>query len=107
MNKIRDGDLYKNVTVSDKTFELRYGYYDEKDRESKFSEPIPIYPDFKTSPVYTSGGELIVTAMQDVCENFEGDSEFDICRECSFFKIQEELFGICSCPKNHKEKHSI
>ena len=46
MREIRDGDLYKTVTVHGKTFELRYGYYEEYERESLFSEPIPIYPDF-------------------------------------------------------------
>ena len=35
---IKEGDLYKVITIYGKTFELYYGYYEEKDRYSKYNE---------------------------------------------------------------------
>ena len=36
---IKERDLYKVITIYGKTFELYYGYYEEKDRYSKYNEP--------------------------------------------------------------------
>ena len=52
----KEGDLYKEVTVADKTFKLLYGYYENFERESPFNEPMPIYPDFIKEPHYTAEG---------------------------------------------------
>ena len=98
MNKIRDGDLCKVVTVFGKTFELRYGYYDECERD--VMEPIPIYPDFKINPEYTEDGIPFVTMMQDSCECYKGEVSrtYDItCADCKYFKPGEEWFGLCTC----------
>ena len=46
MGKIREGDLFKIIKILDHTFEIKYGYYEEKDKYSKYGEPIPIFPDF-------------------------------------------------------------
>ncbi len=93
----KEGDLYKKVTVSGKTFELHYGFYEEFERE--YNDPIPIYPDLVSEPEYTDEGVPIVTGMQDPCEHYNGKFEGDSCASCSHFKSCEELFGLCTCPK--------
>ena len=52
----KEGDLYKEITISGKTFRLLYGYYENFERENPFNEPIPIYPDFIKEPQYTAEG---------------------------------------------------
>ncbi|MBQ3063252.1 MAG: hypothetical protein IJC99_00405 [Clostridia bacterium] len=101
-NRPREGDLYRIVTTFGKTFELRYGYYDDIDRDG---EPDVIYPDFTTAPIYTKKGEPFVTMMQDVCEHFKGKSKHKddtTCSECTYFHRGEEWFGICTCPKSRE-----
>ena len=102
MNKIRDGDLYKVVTVFGKTFELYYGYYDETERNSKYTEPIPIYPSFIHEPLYTNDGYPFATAMQDICPYFKGSEGEDSCLACSHFEEGEELIGKCTCANRKK-----
>lgn len=99
----KEGDLYKEVTVGGRCFSLRYGYYEDADRNSSFNEPIPIYPDFSREPVYTREGVPIVTAMQDVCVGYRGKDGADTCSDCLYFQKQEELFGLCSCSRNQKK----
>ncbi|MBQ6825765.1 MAG: hypothetical protein IJP34_03795 [Clostridia bacterium] len=97
----KEGDLYKEVTISGKTFRLLYGYYESFERESSFNDPMPIYPDFIKEPHYTAEGIPIVTAMQNVCEFYNGKKDEDSsCADCVFFQKGEELFGFCECPKN-------
>ncbi len=97
----KEGELYKEVTVSGKTFRLLYGYYESFEKESPLNEPMPIYPDFINEPHYTAEGIPIVTAMQNVCEFYSGKNDEDSsCSECSFFQKSEDLFGLCNCPKN-------
>lgn len=99
----KEGDLYKEVTISGKTFRLLYGYYENFERESPLNEPMPIYPDFTKNPHYTAEGIPIVTAMQNVCEFYYGKNDEDSsCSECSFFQKSEELFGLCNCPQNKR-----
>lgn len=100
----KEGDLYKEVTISDKTFRLLYGYYESFERESPFNDPIPIYPDFIKEPHYTAEGIPLVTAMQNVCEFYIGKNDEDIsCSDCVFFQKYEELFGLCTCSRNKRE----
>ena len=101
-NAIKEGSVYKVMSIREKTFELRYGYYDERDRSGKYNEPIPIYPDFTKYPEYTSDGLPIVTAMQDACEYYEGRIDTDSCGACAYFRKEEELFGICECEKRRQ-----
>ena len=99
----KEGDLYKEVTISGETFRLLYGYYESFERESPFNDPMPIYPDFIKNPHYTSEGVPIVTAMQNVCERYNGKNDEDSsCSDCIFFKSCEDLFGLCSCPDNNE-----
>ena len=100
----KEGELYKEVTISGITFKLLYGYYENFERESPFNEPIPIYPDFIKEPHYTAEGIPIATAMQNVCEFYNGKNDEDSsCSECVFFQKYEELFGLCNCPRNKRE----
>jgi len=99
----KEGDLYKEVTICGKTFRLQYGYYESFERESIFNEPIPIYPNFLEEPDYTCEGIPIVTAMQNVCEYYNGKNDEDSsCSDCIFFERYEELFGLCNCPQNNR-----
>jgi len=100
MNKIRDGDLFKTVTVFGKSFELRYGYYAEY--EKKHGLPVPIYPDFKEKPEYTEDGNPFVTQMQEQCPH--GSSKFSegYCVDCPHYCHGDDLIGICLCEKNKK-----
>ena len=100
-----EGDLYRSVTAFGKTFELRYGYYEECDRRSPLCKPIVIYPDFLEEPVYTDDGNPFVTMMQDACKSYRGEAKRTpdtTCAECKYFRRGEELLGLCVCPRNQK-----
>lgn len=97
----KEGDLYKEITICGKTFQLLYGYYENFEREGPFNEPMPIYPDFIRQPHYTAEGIPIITAMQNICKSYSGISDEDsTCSDCMFFQKGEELFGLCQCPEN-------
>lgn len=101
MNKVRDGDLYKEVTAFGKTFELRYGYYEDFEKDN--GDPIPIYPNFLKEPMYTEDGYPFVTAMQDACEVALVDPDgFGLCSGCRYFDEGDEFIGICLCEQNRK-----
>ena len=99
-NTPREGDLYKVVTTFGKTFELRYGFYEERDRQSPLCAPAVIYPDFIREPQFTEDGEPFLTMIQDACEHYVGNvkrTPDSTCAECKHFKQGEEWFGICAC----------
>ena len=101
----KEGDLYRVVVTFGKTFELRYGFYEERDRESPLCEPAIIYPDFIRDPMFTENGEPFVTMMQDACGHYKGNTkrtQDSTCAECIYFKQGEEWFGICACGKRRK-----
>ena len=101
----KEGDLYKIVTTFGKTFELRYGFYEERDRLSPLCEPAIIYPDFLKDPLFTEEGKPFATMMQDACKSYKGETKRTsdtTCAECRYFKRGEEWFGICICPENKK-----
>lgn len=103
----REGDLYRVVTTFGKNFELRYGYYDEKDRQSDLCEPAVIYPDFVKHPTFTKEGEPFVTLMQDACDHYKGSTirtQDTVCADCNYLGRGEEWFGICTCAKNRKNE---
>ena len=105
MKEIRDGDLYKSVTVHGKTFELRYGFYEEYEKSSRYPEPIPIYPDFLREPIYTDEGYPFVTGMQEPCALAECDIKEDaFCAFCKHYAHEDELIGICLCEANRKRE---
>ena len=103
----KEGDLYKVITTFGRTFELRYGYYGECDRQNPLCQPAVIYPDFTALPLYTDGGEPFVTMLQDACASYRGESKKTIdttCAECKYFSRGEEWFGICKCKRNRKNE---
>lgn len=102
----KEGDLYKELTIFGNTFRILYGYYEEFEREGKYNEPMPVYPDLSSSPVYTEEGKPIITAIQDACSYYKGssNSEGDGCSGCQYFKICEDLFGLCECPSRKRSK---
>ena len=106
-NEAREGEVYAVVDTFGKTFELKYGYYDDKDRSGP---PDVIYPDFIKEKTYTDDGEPLVTMMQDACLHYKGDAKRTddaICGECKYFLRGKEWFGLCRCPKNKREdKHN-
>ena len=104
MEKNREGDLFRVINISDHVFEIKFGYYDETERYSRFNEPIPIYPDFIKDPKYTKDGFYIVTQIQDKCEHYVSDCNLDICFKCKYYKEVEDLIGICTCTKNKKSQ---
>lgn len=97
----REGELYKHLHIAGQTFLIYYGYYEESDRTGKYSDPIPIYPDFNKHPVYTSDGAPFVTLMQDTCSHYKPrrySAEPD-CSICQHLERGEELIGVCRCPQ--------
>ena len=95
----QEGELFKVTHLGGKTFEIRYGFYEECDRYAQHAEPIEVYPDFIKQPQYTEEGIPFVTAIQNPCEYFEGGKdENSSCEECSFYQHGEELLGVCVCP---------
>lgn len=101
----KEGDLYRVVTTYGKTFELRYGYYDERDRRNPLCGPTVIYPDFSESPPITERGEPFVTMVQDACVHYKGEAPKTpdtTCSECLYFRAGEEWFGVCICPSRLK-----
>ena len=101
----KEGDLYRVVTTHGKTFELRYGYYDERDRQNPLCGPTVIYPDFSQAPLFTDEGVPFVTMVQDACPHYKGEANKTpdtTCSECLYFRAGEEWFGVCGCPKLQK-----
>ena len=104
----KEGDLYKTVNVQGVLFALQYGYYEECDRQNPLVDPMPIYPNFVKDPQYTLGGTPIITMMQDACERYKGKQTTDVdCGMCEYFQRDEELFGLCACPKNQKRSETV
>lgn len=105
-NNIKEGDLYRILTVAGRQFALYYGYYDDIERHSKYGEPIPIYPCFSEDPQYTSEGLPFATEMQSACEHYEGKRGEEVCRGCKHYRRGDEFLGICVCEKRTlKEIH--
>lgn len=97
----KEGDLFKIIQIHGKTFEIRYGFYEECDRYNKFAEPMEIYPDFIKFPQHTDEGIPFITAIQTPCSHFTGNRDANsTCEECAYYRHCEELLGICACPHN-------
>ena len=101
----KEGDLFKKLDIFGQSFEIRYGYYEEYERQNPSIDPMPIYPDFFKKPIYTSDGFPFVTKMQDACKHYEGKkTKCDECAECKFYCSGEDFIGICICPRNKEKK---
>ena len=98
--KIRDGDIYKVVIISDNRFTIRYGYGTDAEREKW--EPTPIYPDFISEPVYTADGFPFATAFQDICQHYKikpDNNGESWCDNCIYFDKREDYIGLCKCDR--------
>lgn len=97
-NPPREGDLHSIVTVGPHSFELRYGYCDERDRTTE--EPYILYPDLVSQPLYTEDGHRIVTALQSICCHYappRGGEWENCCYTCCYYPDHDAEIGICSC----------
>lgn len=104
LTRPQEGELFKIIQIHGKTFEIRYGFYEECDRLNHYAEPVEIYPDFIKEPQYTDKGYPFVTAIQSPCQHFQGEkNENSTCEECAHYQHCEELLAICQCPHNRKQ----
>ena len=104
----KEGELFKIIEIHGKTFEIRYGFYEEGDRHTQYAEPMEIYPDFVKEPEYTDCGRPFITAIQVPCESFSGEKdENSSCADCYFYEQGEELLGVCNCPDNRIINNSV
>ena len=108
----KEGDIYKIVKIDGYTFELRFGYYADFERET--SEPVLLYPDLSEHKLYTNEGRQLVTAIQEPCVHYIGAgrrSGDECCCDCRYYIYPGEEIGICSYEENRadsdlREKHS-
>lgn len=103
MNKSppREGELYKTISVGGHTFEVRYGYYCESERESV--DPLPLFPDFAASPVFTESGQPLVSVVQPPCEHYCPKNEMhreDWCGDCRHYSDNTAEIALCNCQHN-------
>lgn len=97
----KEGDLYKVYRIDRHVFQIRYGYY--ADNERGRVEPLPVFPDLRTSPVYTAEGAPIVTLLQRPCLHYQPRTPHrreDWCGDCCHYSGGREEIGICRCLHN-------
>ncbi len=100
VNIPKEGELHSIVTIGPHSFELRYGYCDERDRAS--GEPYILYPDLLSEPLYTQEDYRIVTALQSICQHYaprDAQEREDCCYTCRFYPNQQAEIEICRCEK--------
>ena len=102
MQKMPEGALYRSLTVFGNTFEVRYGYYEEFERENGLCDPVPIYPNFLENPKYTKDGYPFVTKMQELCAYGSSKFKDGCCADCPHFINGEDMIGICGCWNNRR-----
>ena len=99
----KEGDLYRIYTVDDCTFEIRYGFYEEKERY--LVEPLPIFPDMVTAPVYTSDGVPVTAYVQAPCSYYNPcmpQQPEEWCGDCLHYDGGQKKMGRCLCPQRRK-----
>lgn len=98
---VQEGDIYELLLVDGRLFEIRYGYYEEYERNG--AEPIPIFPDLGEVPVYGSSGKRIVTFMQEPCPHFKPQSDDTelCCGCCRFYPKNRQMMDVCACERNN------
>jgi len=93
---MQNRELYRSFLIHGVRLDIYYGYYEEYERER--GAPIPIYPNFRETPLYTADGEPLVTQMQELCEYGESKFAEGFCVDCKHYRHAEDLIGICTCP---------
>lgn len=101
-----EGEVYKKLTVGGHTFELRYGYYDE--RERNVCPPVVIWPDLSDGSKRCPEGCHLVTQVQDPCEHYTPTDgrEDNWCGDCTYYTGEHREIGICRCEARKHENHS-
>ena len=96
----KEGQLYKTLTVAGHVLELKYGYYEDHERD--LCPPVVIFPDLLKAPLYSPQGYPLVTQIQDPCEHYKVQSQTKEhwCGDCSYFTGEHSEIGICSCEAN-------
>lgn len=101
----KEGDIYKTIRIDEYVFELKYGYYEDFERD--MGEPVVIYPDL-SDPLYAKEGFMIVTAVQESCEFYEvsfDKTKDGYCVDCIHYSAPDDDIGICKCNKKRKTPH--
>lgn len=96
----KEGDIYKVVKIDGHVFELRFGFYEEFEREK--GEPVVVYPDLVAEKRYTADGKRLVTAIQDPCPHYqvpENRKEDGCCNDCLHYRISGDEIGYCNHPE--------
>ena len=98
-----EGDLYRILNVAGHDFELRYGYYEESERQH--CPPVVVYPNLQAAPLYSPEGNPLVTQVQDICEHCRAPDgeEAHWCSDCIYFSGEHRDIGICRCAHRRKE----
>lgn len=104
---VQEGEIYEVLYIDGKTFEIRYGFYEDYERDG--SEPIPIYPDLEKTPVYGDSGKMIVTHMKSPCAYFKPQTEHGVercCGCCVYYPVNRQMMSVCEHIKNKTENIS-
>lgn len=100
----KEGDLYKTYIVDNHTFEIRYGFYDARERGRV--EPLPVFPDLVKDPVYTTTGEPVTSLVQVPCEHYipkKPELAEGWCFDCCHYGGGRNEMGRCLCPRRRRE----
>lgn len=100
----REGDLHRVYIVDNLSFEIRYGYHEENERGRV--EPLPIFPDMVTDPVYTHSGIPVTAYVQAPCAHYTPRQQAypeEWCGDCHHYGGGREKMGRCLCPERRRE----
>lgn len=98
----KEGDLYKTYEVAGFTFEIRYGYYEENERGRV--EPLPVFPDFRKTPVYTADGYQLASLIHFACNHYRSakPKPEHNCGDCIHYSEPKDEVAVCRCEKRRK-----
>ena len=103
-----EGELYKVIEIGKHRFELRFGYYEDFERE--YGEPVVIYPDLIENILYNEDGKRIVTAIQEPCKHYSvaaGKEKEECCCDCEHYRYYGDDIGLCACIENIIKKENF
>lgn len=99
-----EGELYRIFTLEDLSFEIRYGYHTDEERGR--IEPLPIFPDLVSSPVYTRSGIPVTAYVQVPCRHYSPcrrNEPEEWCGDCLYYDGGRDKIGRCLCPERKRE----
>ncbi len=103
-----EGDLYLIMDVEGVVLEIFYGYY-HPESERGVIDPMPIFPDFQKTPMFTKEGFPLVNADQLICQHFHpkpsiSESDEGWCNDCLHIELYDVCLGVCRCKYNRKRE---